>query len=559
MLYESSKILFSRTEKKGELIEGTAFTAKQMSAKYFSRENVVPSFGNTINMKLSSKIAYAILNTQKNDTEYFLANNHGESALVVVAKNTSKGNDIHILPFNGNQFQDFLTTNVYSKSLVEGIIAKTIADEPKGELAINFSKIDFSQGIIDSNQMQQFFIAADATYFSCKKLDNKDVVEVDLDTAKGEVLNWVLKTNLTPLLNPNHKEIDWFKETGIKLNYDASYEVQRPTVEKKKTIGERIDEYKSRNFSIYTSEELAAMPEELQAYAAAARRAFNANKEFFDLRTWQLIEDLYDGTVERIGFLGPAGVGKTTTIRAIAGALNMPFVLVGGSSGIEEASLFGYDRLVSDGKSSISKWQDGPLTLAMRYGAFLLFDEVNSADAGVLMKLNTALDDSKCVSLDCGVVPVHQNFKYAEAMNVGYGYYGTGKMNVSHFDRVDQIFKFKDKSIQDEAEMLASITGYDNIENLKKVSEVGKYIRQLIIQDGDTSEMIMSPRRLINWVKSAKKTGEFIDSSMNTVISHLSIYDDSIEYLDSNSIRESEGIASTAFQRIVDTFEDIYY
>lgn len=278
------------------------------------------------------------------------------------------------------------------------------------------------------------------------------------------------------------------------------------------------------------------------------------------MQEWELVDAIAQGDVHAINFTGPAGVGKTTTIRSIAGALGMPFVLVGGSANIEESDLLGCRGVEAIDGASVTTWTDGPITTAIRYGAFLLFDEVNSAEPGILMKLNTILDGSKSLILSTSEeVKVHQNFVFSEAMNVGAGYTGTDLLNQSHLDRMDEIFKISSKSVEEEAKIIASVTGYDNLLNIQKCCQVKRYICDLIDEDGDASEQSCSPRRIIAWVKKAKRTGEFVESSLSTVISHISVYDDSFKTLDADDVETSSGIAAKAFEYIKDRLENVSY
>ena len=124
---------------------------------------------------------------------------------------------------------------------------------------------------------------------------------------------------------------------------------------------------------------------------------------------------------------------------------------------------------------------------------------------------------------------------------------------------MDEMFKIATKSPEEEAKIISANTGYDNIENLKKMCIIKQHILDLIMSEGDASEQICSPRRLICWSKKAKRTGEFIESSLSTVIAHLSIYDESFSHLTVEEVLNSDGIAATVMDEIKEQFEGVVY
>ena len=62
---------------------------------------------------------------------------------------------------------------------------------------------------------------------------------------------------------------------------------------------------------------------------------------------------------------GPTGCGKTRFIEHMAHALNLPLITVSCHEDLTAADLVG--RFLLKGDETV--WQDGPLTLAVRYGA----------------------------------------------------------------------------------------------------------------------------------------------------------------------------------------------
>ena len=88
---------------------------------------------------------------------------------------------------------------------------------------------------------------------------------------------------------------------------------------------------------------------------------------------------------------GTPGVGKTSSITALAQITGNKLTRINLSDQTEISDLFGSDLPTSNGIASFS-WQDGPFLAAIRAGHWILLDELNLATQSVLEGLNAALD-----------------------------------------------------------------------------------------------------------------------------------------------------------------------
>ena len=566
-MYTNAILFPSNKKDKTKLIPKTEFMSGTNETIFHSKKNTsINPFTNSVAMTLSYKIGYGISDSQFDDYNIYRGVMNGsEFYLGCLPAGSKNEHEYFFMDFNKYEFS---ATNMFSHHLFKLMIAYGRLLEPNGELDKMFRQIDFNtpEGVIGADQKKQFYICADALYFLSREIfvnrrfddeataaDFKDYVQYLTEDVTGFVLN-DYKGNISE----SAKGIGITKEKQGKLKI-----VMPEIIETPKSPEQKMKEIKEKyinGIKTFTEEEIQSMPALLRNGYELAKSSFESNKNFFGLEEWQLVDAIAEGDVRSINFTGPAGVGKTTTIRSIAGALGMPFVLVGGSANIEETDLLGTRNVEAIDGTSVTTWTDGPITMAIRYGAFLLFDEVNAADPGILMKLNTILDGSKSLILSTSEeVKVHPNFIYSEAMNVGSAYAGTDQMNQSHFDRMDEMFKISSKSPKEEAKIISSNTGYENLENLEKMCLIKKEILKLIENEGDASQQICSPRRLISWAKKAKRTGEFIEASLSTVIAHLTVYDDSFDKLTKDAVLESSGIASTVLEKIIEQFDGVMY
>ena len=89
---------------------------------------------------------------------------------------------------------------------------------------------------------------------------------------------------------------------------------------------------------------------------------------------------------------GSPGVGKTTLVTALAGALGKRLTRINLSEQTDLTDLFGSDVPVEGGDIGQFTWRDAPFLLAMQRGDWVLLDEMNLASQSVLEGLNSCLD-----------------------------------------------------------------------------------------------------------------------------------------------------------------------
>lgn len=93
--------------------------------------------------------------------------------------------------------------------------------------------------------------------------------------------------------------------------------------------------------------------------------------------------------------IGPKGTGKTTLVRKFASELKKELFSVNFSLRTRESHLVGSKTLE---KGQIS-FVEGILVKSMRQGGLLYLDELNAAEADVLLRLDEALDDRRQIIL----------------------------------------------------------------------------------------------------------------------------------------------------------------
>jgi len=93
--------------------------------------------------------------------------------------------------------------------------------------------------------------------------------------------------------------------------------------------------------------------------------------------------------------IGPKGTGKTSLVREFAKNKNVNLESINFSLRTRESHLIG-TKTLTDGTVS---FEEGLLIKSMKEGDMLYLDEINSAEADVLLRLDEALDDRRQIVL----------------------------------------------------------------------------------------------------------------------------------------------------------------
>ncbi|HTD90878.1 MAG TPA: CbbQ/NirQ/NorQ/GpvN family protein [Burkholderiales bacterium] len=112
---------------------------------------------------------------------------------------------------------------------------------------------------------------------------------------------------------------------------------------------------------------------------------------------------------------GPTGCGKTRFIEHMAWRLKCPLITVACHEDLSAGDLIGRWLLDSDS----TRWQDGPLTLAARFGGICYLDELVEARANTTVVIHPLTDTRRMLSLVPGneIVRAHPDFQLVVSYN----------------------------------------------------------------------------------------------------------------------------------------------
>ncbi len=137
---------------------------------------------------------------------------------------------------------------------------------------------------------------------------------------------------------------------------------------------------------------------------------------------------------------GPPGTGKSTLLRAIAGASGRGMEFVEGNAELTPARLLGHHdpALVLSGGYRPEAWIDGPLATAMRDGSLLYLEELNRIPEETLNVLITAMAEQELVIPRLGRIAAAEGFVLVAAMNP-FDAVGTARVSQAIADRTCRV------------------------------------------------------------------------------------------------------------------------
>ena len=137
---------------------------------------------------------------------------------------------------------------------------------------------------------------------------------------------------------------------------------------------------------------------------------------------------------------GPPGTGKSTLLRAVAGAVGLGVEFVEGNAELTPARLVGhYDpALVLEAGYRPDIFVDGPLLTALREGRLLYIEELNRVPEETLNVLVGALAEGEIHVPRLGRVPAAAGFRLIAAMNP-FDAVGTARVSHAISDRMCRI------------------------------------------------------------------------------------------------------------------------
>jgi nitric oxide reductase NorQ protein len=200
---------------------------------------------------------------------------------------------------------------------------------------------------------------------------------------------------------------------------------------------------------------------------------------------------------------GPTGCGKTRFIEYMAWKLGKPLITVACNEDMTASDLIGRFLLDANG----TRWQDGPLTIAARFGAICYLDEIVEARQDTTVVIHPLTDNRRVLPLEKTneLVQAHPDFQLVISYNPGYqsvmkDLKQSTKQRFGAFD-----FNYPQRSI--EIEIVAHEAGVSQeiADKLVSIAEMARNLKGHGLNEGISTRMLVYAANLIAKGVEAKK------------------------------------------------------
>jgi nitric oxide reductase NorQ protein len=220
----------------------------------------------------------------------------------------------------------------------------------------------------------------------------------------------------------------------------------------------------------------------------------------------QVFEAAYRSQIPLI-LKGPTGCGKTRFVEAMAYRVGLPLFTVSCHEDLTAADIVGRYLF----KDNETVWQDGPLTMAVRYGGICYLDEIVEARKDTTVIIHSLTDDRRILYLDKTgeVIRAHEHFMMVMSYNPGYQSIMKDLKHSTKQRFASLIFDHPEP--ETESRILATETGLDE-EASGKLAEMGSKIRELRgfgLDEGVSTRLLVYAGRLMHAGLSPKDACTF--------------------------------------------------
>jgi nitric oxide reductase NorQ protein len=192
---------------------------------------------------------------------------------------------------------------------------------------------------------------------------------------------------------------------------------------------------------------------------------------------------------------GPTGCGKTRFVEYLAWKLGKPLITLACNEDMTASDLVGRYLLDADG----TRWQDGPLTLAVRYGAICYLDEVVEARQDTTVVIHPLTDARRVLPLEKKneLVHAHPDFQLVISYNPGYQSVlkDLKQSTKQRFGALD--FNYPTREVEVEIVVHESAVSAENAGKLVTIAERARNLKGHGLEEGISTRMLIYAGSLI--------------------------------------------------------------
>ncbi|MFZ5791023.1 MAG: CbbQ/NirQ/NorQ/GpvN family protein [Pseudomonadota bacterium] len=192
---------------------------------------------------------------------------------------------------------------------------------------------------------------------------------------------------------------------------------------------------------------------------------------------------------------GPTGCGKTRFMEYMAWRLRRPLVTVACHEDMTASDLVG--RFLLDAEGTV--WHDGPLTVAVRFGAICYLDEIVEARQDTTVVIHPLTDDRRILPLEKRneLVKAHPDFQLVISYNPGYQSVlkDLKESTKQRFAALD--FRYPDPEVEADIVAHEADIERDLAMRLVKIGRRSRNLKGHGLDEGASTRMLVQAGRLI--------------------------------------------------------------
>jgi len=192
---------------------------------------------------------------------------------------------------------------------------------------------------------------------------------------------------------------------------------------------------------------------------------------------------------------GPTGCGKTRFVEYMAWKLGKPLITLACNEDMTASDLVGRYLLDAQG----THWQEGPLTLAVRYGAICYLDEVVEARQDTTVVIHPLTDARRVLPLEKKneLVQAHPDFQLVISYNPGYQSIlkDLKQSTKQRFGALD--FSYPTRDVEIEIVTHESGIGPETAAKLVNIAERARNLKGHGLEEGISTRMLIYAGSLI--------------------------------------------------------------
>jgi nitric oxide reductase NorQ protein len=192
---------------------------------------------------------------------------------------------------------------------------------------------------------------------------------------------------------------------------------------------------------------------------------------------------------------GPTGCGKTRFVEHMAWKLGKPLITVACNEDMTASDLVGRFLLDAQG----TRWQDGPLALAARFGAICYLDEVVEARQDTTVVIHPLTDNRRVLPLEKKgeLLRAHPDFQIVISYNPGYQNLmkDLKQSTKQRFGALD--FNYPEHAVEVEIVAHETGVGLDVANKLVGIAERARNLKGHGLDEGISTRMLIYAASLI--------------------------------------------------------------